>query len=143
MCHSWGVFAPQGMWGAGDALLAAARTHHGAHHPADVRRVIAAGAIPVLVPQVFGIYVQHVEANGQDVILELVESREERLSEVPPLSSLSGSLRWPCQQNCWVQGVTPPQGPLPGQHPLSDIPTVPTQPVELVGELLPMNWGWI
>lgn len=42
----------------------AARTHHGAHHPANVHGVIAARAIPVLVPQVFGVYVQHVEADG-------------------------------------------------------------------------------
>lgn len=100
VCHScsWGVFAPQGaMWGAGDTLPAAARTHHGAHHPADVHGVVAAGAVPVLVPQVFGVDVQHVEADGQDVILELVENREKRLCEVPtgallPPSSLSGSL---------------------------------------------------
>lgn len=72
-------------------------THHGAHHPANVHGVIAAGAVPVLIPQVFGVHVQHAEADGQDVILELVESREKRLCEVltvalPPLSPLSGSL---------------------------------------------------
>lgn len=39
-------------------------------------------------------------------------------------------------------GVTPPQGPLPCQHLLSDIPTAPTQPVKPVGDLL-MYWGWI
>lgn len=85
------------MWGAGDTLPAAPWTHHGAHHPANVHGVIAAGAVPVLVPQVFGVYVQHVEADGQDVILKLVERREKRLCEIPtgalpPLSFLSGSL---------------------------------------------------
>lgn len=89
-----GVFSPGngGCWGQ-----AAAQTHHGAHHPANVHGVIAAGAVPVLVPQVFGVYVQHLEADGQDFILKLVGSREKRLGEVPtgalpPLSSLSGSL---------------------------------------------------
>lgn len=40
-------------------------------------------------------------------------------------------------------GVTPPQGPLPGQHPLSDVTNVPTQPLKPVGDLLPTYWGWI
>lgn len=40
-------------------------------------------------------------------------------------------------------GVTPPQGPLPRQHPQSDVPTAPTQPVKPVGDLLPTYWGWI
>lgn len=39
--------------------------------------------------------------------------------------------------------VTPPQGPLPCQHLLSDVPTVPTQPVKPVGDLLPTYCGWI
>lgn len=40
-------------------------------------------------------------------------------------------------------GVTPPQGLLPCQHLLSDVPTVPTQPVKPVSNLLPTYWGWI
>lgn len=48
-------------------------THHGAHHPADVDRVVAAGAVPVLVPQELGVCVQQVEADGQDVFFKLVQ----------------------------------------------------------------------
>lgn len=53
-------------------------THHGAHHPANINRVIATGAVQVLVPQEFGVDVQHLEADGQDLIFKLVREREGR-----------------------------------------------------------------
>lgn len=100
-------------------------THHGAHHPADVHGVIAAGAIPVLVPQEFGVCVQQLEADGQDVVLELVQRGKKRgvrsprcTGALPPRSPLPGSPQCPCRWGCWAHGgVTHPQGPLPEQAP--------------------------
>lgn len=51
-------------------------THHGAHHPANVNGVIAMRAVQVLIPQEFGVDVQHLEADGQDLIFKLVQERE-------------------------------------------------------------------
>lgn len=47
-------------------------THHGAHHPANINRVIAMRAVQVLILQEFGVDVQHLEADGQDLIFKLV-----------------------------------------------------------------------
>lgn len=135
-------------------------THHGAHHPANVHGVVAAGAIPVLVPQEFGVCVQQLEADGQDVVLELVQRGEKRcvrspqcMGALPPPSFLPGSPRCPCKQSCWAHGGHGP--PSPSQRPLSDDPhccyrdeglalrPAEAQPAKPKGELPPSRRGRI